>query len=74
MQELQLFHMKPNQPFLLRTAASKYAIGAVLEQEIDEKLVPMAFFSRKLTQGQQNWSPREQKTYAIVSTLRKWAG
>ena len=59
---------------MLRTDASKYAIGAVLEQEIDGKIVPVAFFSRKVTQGQHNWSPREQETYAIVASLRKRAG
>ena len=58
----------------MRTDASKYACGAVLEQEDQGKKVPVAFFSRKLTKSQRNWSPREQETYAIVSALRKWAG
>ena len=73
-QELSLFHLRPDQPFILRTDASKYAVGAVLEQEQDGKIVPVAFFSRKLTEGQTRWSPRELETYAIVASLRKWAG
>ena len=71
---LEVFHLKPDVPFFLRTDASKYAIGAVLEQIQNGERVPVAFFSRKLTGSQKGWSPREQETYAIVAALRKWAG
>jgi hypothetical protein len=37
-----------------------------------EKTVPVSFFSRKLTEGQREWTPREQETYAVVEALRKW--
>ena len=81
---LVLQRVNPDKPFVLRVDASKYAVGATLEQLIDEdrkpntqdvmakKTVPVAFLSRKLTKGQQNWVPREQETYAIVSALKKW--
>jgi len=64
--------------------ASKYAVGAALEQLIDEercptkedvlkrKTVPVAFMSRKLTRFKRNWVPREQETYAIILALLKW--
>ena len=42
--ELELFHVNPDKPFVLKTDASMYAIGAVLEQEVEEKLVPVGFF------------------------------
>ena len=71
---LELFQVQPDKPFVLKTDASRYAIGAVLEQEVDGKRVPVAFYSRKLAQSQRNWTPREQETYAVVSALRKWAG
>ena len=71
---LCLFNMQVDKPFVLETDASRYAIGAVLQQEIDGKLVPIAFCSRKLSKAQRNWAPREQETYAIVMALRKWAG
>ena len=71
---LQLCHVNPDKPFILRTDASKVAIGAVLEQEHEGKLQPVSFFSRVLTPNQRNWSPREQETYAIIAALKKWAG
>ena len=37
-----------------------------------QKTVPVAFLSRKLTSSQRNWVPREQETYAIVLALMKW--
>ena len=79
-----LQRVNPDKPFVLRVDASGYAIGATLEQLLDEermptvedvrarKTVPVAFMSRKLTEGQQKWVPREQETYAIIMALQKW--
>ena len=81
---LVLQRVNPDKPFVLRTDASGYAVGASLEQMVDEvrmptpedvqqkKTVPVAFLSRKLTSSQRNWVPREQETYAIVLALMKW--
>ena len=73
-QELELFQMDPSKPFILRTDASRYAIGAVLSQIFDGEERPVAFHSRKLTASQRNWTPREQETYAIIMALKKWSG
>jgi hypothetical protein len=82
--ELILQRVNPDKPFVLRADASQYAIGATLEQLIDEdraptvedvlakKTSPVAFMSRKLTDSQRNWVPREQETYAIIAALQKW--
>jgi hypothetical protein len=77
---LELFVVDPDKPFLLETDASDFAIGATLKQfDADGSQTgtkgaayPVAFFSRKLQQSQQNWSPREKECYAIVSALYKW--
>ena len=66
----------PDRGFLLHTDASDYAVGAVLEQVLDNgRHVPVAFWSRVLAEGQRRtWTPREKEAYAIVMALRKWAG
>ncbi len=82
--ELLLQRVNPDKPYVLRVDASKYAVGAFLEQLVDEarvptpqdvmekKTVPVAFMSRKLTGSQRNWVPREQETYAIILALQEW--
>ena len=59
--------------FHMDTDASKYAVGAVLQQVgEDGNRRPIAFHSRKLTGSQINWSTREKECYAIISALEKW--
>ena len=71
-----LILVDPDQGFVLRTDASDYAVGAVLEQVLDDRRhVPVAFWSRVLAEAQRRtWTPREKEAYAIVMALRKWAG
>ena len=48
--------------FYIRTDASRYAIGVLIEQVDDEgHHHHLAFWSGKLTTRQQNWSQREQE-------------
>ena len=74
--QLGLFLVDPDKGFVLRTDASDYAVGAVLEQVRDDGThVPVAFWSRILAEGQRRtWTAREKETYAIVCALRKWSG
>ena len=74
--QLGLFLVDPDKGFVLRTDASDYAVGAVLEQVRDDgSHVPVVFWSRILAEGQRRtWTAREKETYAIVCALRKWSG
>ena len=84
---LSLQAVNPDKPFVLRCDASKYAIGAALEQlpegegtpttaeVLERKTKPVAFMSRKLTPGQAaKWGIHEKETYAIICALKKYAG
>jgi len=71
--KLVLQTVNPNKPFVLRVDASKYAVGATLEQLEGEdrmptaedvkqkKTVPVAFMSRKLTPVKEIGSPVSKK-------------
>ena len=74
--QLGLFLVDPDKGFVLRTNASDYAVGAVLEQvRCDAVHVQVAFWSRVLAEGQRRtWTAREKETYAIVCALRIWSG
>ena len=74
--QLGLFLVDPDKGFVLRTDASDYAVGAVLERVRDDgSHVPVAFWSRILAEGQRRtWTAREKERYAIVCALRKWSG
>ena len=67
----------PAKEFLIRTDASKHAVGASLEQaDGNGDYRPVAFFSRKLqgrdNLGQRAWSTREKETYALIGALQKF--
>ena len=73
-ESLEVYQLDPNKPFYIRTDASRYAIGAVLEQIQGGQRVPVAFFSWKLAVAQINCSLRQQETYLIVTALGKCSG
>ena len=66
----------PDRVFFFCTDVSDYAIGAVLEQVLDDgRHVPVAFSSRVPVEGlRRTLTPHEKAAYAIVIALRKWAG
>lgn len=65
-----LTHPAPNAPTTLTTDASSEAVGAVLQQEVDGKLVPVAFFSRSLTPSQRNYSAFDRELLAIYEAVK----
>lgn len=61
-----------NKPFVLQTDASDYGVGAVLWQEHESELRPVAFASRTLTPAERNYSVTERECSAIMFALSKF--
>ena len=57
-----------NKTFEIHTDASNYQLGAVITQ--DNK--PIAFYSRRLRDGQHNYTTTERELLAIVETLKEF--
>ncbi|CAF0975241.1 unnamed protein product [Brachionus calyciflorus] len=58
-----------NKEFILQTDACDYAIGAVLLQDINNILRPVAFFSKQLSRTQRKYSTSEKELLAIVLSV-----
>lgn len=65
-----LVHPKPEGNYSLTTDASNTAIGAVLHQSVDGNYQPLAFFSRKLNEGQQKYSTFDRELLAVYESIR----
>ena len=64
--EVLLAYPDFNAPFEIHTDASKLQIGAVISQ----KGKPIAFYSRNINSGQQNYTTTEKELLSIVETLK----
>src|SRR5437763_1473763 len=68
-----LIHPDFKKDFILSTDASGYALGAVLEQEgNDEKLHPIGYASKTLSQAEQKYSTTELECYAVIWGVEKF--
>ena len=62
----------PSKPFVLRTDASGYAVGAVIQQDQGNGLQPIAYLSKKLNSAERNYPVHEQEQLAIILSLQEW--
>lgn len=62
----------PNKRCIVATDASDYAVGAVLMQEHDKQLKPVAFLSHKLSNASLNYDTRQREFLAIKLMAHKW--
>ena len=69
-QACELCHPDPNNPIAITCDASKYAIGAVLEQFSEGKWMPLGFWSRHLKPATQKWSTFRRELLAVKEAMR----
>lgn len=62
----------PTRPFTIFTDSSDFAVGAVLSQEHDGQLHPVAYHSRKLNSAECNYPAHEREMLAIIDAVNQW--
>ena len=61
-----------SKPFILRTDASNFGLGAALMQQYNEKLYPVVYASKKLAPAETRYSTLEKECLDIVWGVTKF--
>lgn len=64
-----LVHPSSEKEFVVSTDASKYAVGATLQQDGH----PVAFLSHRLSDAEVRWDTGDQELLAFMIALREWS-
>ena len=67
-----LLNFRANKPTRIETDASDQAVGACLCQQKDGKWHPVAYYSRKMSQAEQNYDIHNKELLAVVNALEHW--
>jgi hypothetical protein len=67
-----LRHADPSLPYLLETDASDFGMGAILSQHFADGVRPIAFYSKKFSPAELNYTVHNKELLAIVSSLMFW--
>ena len=67
-----LRHYDPELPYIIECDASDFAIGAVLSQEFEGRLHPVAFHSRKMNKHEINYEIHGKELLAITAAFQEW--
>lgn len=65
-----LAHPKPGAELTLFVDASNDAVGAALNQKVDNEYQPLAFYSKKLTDTQRNYSTYDRELTAVYQAVK----
>ena len=64
--------IEPSLPFILTTDASDVGLGAVLQQEHNDGIHPVAYLSKKLISAEERYPTHDRELLAIVYALKTW--
>ena len=59
-------------PIVVTTDASKFALGAVLEQQFQDGIHPVAYISKTLSPAEQNYATHNSEMLGIVHAVTSW--
>lgn len=65
-----LSYPAPNTPLAIMCDASDRAVGAVLQQKVENRWQPLSFFSKKLSPAQKKYSAYDRELTAIYLALK----
>lgn len=65
-----LSHPSPHDPTVLTTDASATAVGAVLQQKVNGKLNPLAYFSRRPEPRELRYSTFDRELLAVYLAIK----
>ena len=67
-----LLNFRANEPTKIETDALDQAVGTCLYQQKDGKWHPVAYYSRKMSQAEQNYNIHDKELLAVVNALEHW--
>ena len=67
-----LLNFRANEPMKIETDASDQVVGACLYQQKDGKWHPVAYYSRKMSQAEQNYDIHDKELLAVVNAFEHW--
>ena len=67
-----LNQFSPKKDIFITTDASKYAVGAVMQQDFEDGRHPVCFVSRVLNSDEQNYAAHDLELLEIFDTIRAW--
>ena len=62
----------PKCPTIVKTDASKFALGAVLEQELPDGRHSIAYLSKNLNAAEQNYALHNSEMLSIAYAVTSW--
>ena len=67
-----LRHFDPEEPAIVETDASDFALGGILSQKHEGRLHPIASHSQKFTEAEINYDTADKELLAIVDCFKRW--
>ena len=67
-----LGYFDPTKRLIIKTDASDHTTAAVISQEIEGRLQPLGFMSKKITSAEQNYTITEKEMLAIIQAVKEW--